>query len=153
MRAASTRKLQTYPMFSLIWSMAVLTASNGRIVFSLAVAIKARRLFQSASLRHHALNACSHGSSGAIATIVLPKLRLCRLDCAHRAQRLIQPSRHEASAPFQRAEPPSLGSFVIVKGKVRRADYRGAAASAAGDAHMATDAPAVVAAIGDEGVG
>src|SRR6266481_3327436 len=99
MQADSTRKLQTYPIFSLIWSMAVLTASN------------ARRLFQSASLRHHALNACSHGSSGAIATIVLPKLRLCRLDCVDLAQRLIQPCKHEASAPFQRAEPPSIGSW------------------------------------------
>jgi hypothetical protein len=37
--------------------MAVLTANNGRIVVSRALAIKARLSFQQASLRHHALNA------------------------------------------------------------------------------------------------
>jgi hypothetical protein len=37
--------------------MTALTANNGRIVVSWALAIKARRSFQQASLRHHALNA------------------------------------------------------------------------------------------------
>ena len=78
--------------------MAALTANNGRIVFSLAVAIKARLSFQRASLRCGALRAWSHGSSsGAIATIVLPQLRFCRLGCTHQAQRLIQPSKHKSS--------------------------------------------------------
>jgi hypothetical protein len=38
-------------------------------------------------------------------------LLLCWL--AHQAQRLIQPSQHEAAAPNQRATPPSIGSLLI----------------------------------------
>src|SRR5712692_3751794 len=78
------------------------------------------------------------------------QLRLCRLDCTDLAQRLFQPSKHEASAPFQRAEPPSIGSLLITKGNIRPADYLGAAASAAGNAHVPADARAVVPAIDDE---
>src|SRR6202048_4266774 len=78
--------------------MAALTANNGRMVFSPAVAIKACPSFQRASLRRRALNAWSHGSSsGAIATIVLPQLRFCRLGRTHQAQRLIQPSKHKSN--------------------------------------------------------
>jgi hypothetical protein len=81
----------------LTWSMAPLIASSGRIVFSPALAIKARRWFQQASPCRRARNARSHGSSaGAIATIVLPLLRLCRLDCSPQAQRLVQPSQHQS---------------------------------------------------------
>src|SRR5713226_4277566 len=77
-------------------------------------------------------------------------MRLCRLGCAHQAQRLVQPSKHKATAPFQRAEPPSIGSLLIMKGNIRPAAGRGGTASAAGDAHMAADARAVVPAIDDE---
>jgi hypothetical protein len=77
----------------LIWSIAALTANNGRIVFSLAVAIKARPSFQQAWLCRRASNAWSRGSpAGAIAPMVLPNWRLCRLHCSRQAQRLIQPS-------------------------------------------------------------
>jgi hypothetical protein len=78
----------------LIRSIAELTANNGRMVFSPADAIKSRPSIQRASLRFRAQ---SYGSfSGAIATIVLPQLRLGRLDRADPAQRLIQPCRHQS---------------------------------------------------------
>jgi hypothetical protein len=54
--------------------------------------IKLRQSFPRARLRR-AWNASGHGSSsGAIATTILPPLRLCRLDRTARAQRLIQPN-------------------------------------------------------------
>ena len=77
-------------------------------------------------------------------------MRLCRLDCTDLAQRLIQPSKHEATAPFQRAEPPSIGSLLVTKGNIRSADCPGGGASAAGNAHVPADARAVVPAIDDE---
>jgi hypothetical protein len=53
----STRKLQTLPIFSLIWSMAALIASNGRIVFSPAAGIRAARMLQQGSPYCRALKA------------------------------------------------------------------------------------------------
>jgi hypothetical protein len=101
----------------LTWSIAALSARNGRIVFSRALAIKARPSFQRASLHHRALNAWCHGSfSGAIATLVLPQLRLCRLDRARRAQRLIQPRRHKS----KRTISARRGGVNWKMGKLRR---------------------------------
>ena len=79
-----------------VGSMAALIASNGRIVFSLAVGIRAGRAFQQQSLRRGSLHcrapkAWCGSSAGAIATIVSPRHCLRRLDRTGRAQRLIQP--------------------------------------------------------------
>jgi hypothetical protein len=86
-------------------SIAALSDNNGRIiVVSRALAIKARRSYQQASNRRRASNARSHGSSArAIATIVLPQLRLRRLDRARWAQRLIQPCRRKSNGTFTAA--------------------------------------------------
>jgi hypothetical protein len=94
----------------LIWSIAALTANNGRIVFSLAVATNARPRCRRARLFLRAPNAWSHGSSsGAIATIFLPVFRFCRLHRSRQAQWLIQPSSIKAAAPFQRGVAASIG--------------------------------------------
>jgi len=56
--------------------MAALIASNGRIVFSPALAVKAARLLQRESLGHGTPNARRGSSAVAIATIVSPVLPL-----------------------------------------------------------------------------
>src|SRR6478735_3358975 len=73
--ASSTKMLQTYPIFSLRASMALLTASNGRILLSL----RRRRgptlygRLQHASPGRRAKSTRPHGQySGAIAASVLP---------------------------------------------------------------------------------
>jgi hypothetical protein len=93
--------------------MAALTANNGRITLSLAVAISARQIFQQASLRRRATNAWSHGSStGAIATIVLPQnCAFAVLTAPVRRSGLSSRASVKAAAPFQRGVTASIGKW------------------------------------------
>jgi hypothetical protein len=80
--------------------MVALIASNGRIVFSVAVGIKAGRTLQRGSLHCRAPRAWHGSSARAIATMVSPRYCLRRLDRADQARRLIQPGWHESSRTF-----------------------------------------------------
>src|SRR5437773_8313022 len=79
---------------------------------------------------------------GAIATMVLPKLPQPYYPQPNGALRPFQPSQHEAAAPFQSGEPPSIGSLAISNGNIPMPARR--LTLAAGDAHVPADARAVV---------
>jgi hypothetical protein len=73
-----------------------------------------RRRVENARKCLRILNAHQHGSLlRAIATDIPPNGASAVLT-AVQAQRLIQPGRHEAAAPNQRATPPSIGSLLIL---------------------------------------
>src|SRR5437016_5984816 len=107
--ASSTSRLQTYPIFSLRRSMALLTASNGRILLSLRRGLLHGR-HQRASLGPRATCMRPHGSlSGAIAASVLPSRLAVLTATAKGAGRLIVAGQAKAVAPNQRASAPSIG--------------------------------------------
>src|SRR5712672_4699347 len=76
-----------------------------------------------------------------------PQLRFCRLDRAHQAQRLIQSSKHKSKRTISarrggvnwKMDKLTRGQAVAWRGPRSAAD-----SSAAGDAHMAAHARAVV---------
>src|ERR1700730_14787938 len=143
-----------YPIVVLIWSMPALTANNGRIVFSPAVAIKARLSFQRALLRGPALRVASWLTFRSDGNDSPPrKLRFRRFDCARQAPRPIRPASIKAAAPFQRVGAASIGKmdkWTRGQGVADEGDHAAPETSAAGDAHMPADARAVVPAIDDE---
>src|SRR6202023_3478427 len=97
--------------------MAALTANNGRIVFSPAVAIKARLSFQHALLRGAALRVASWLTFRSDCNDSPPrKLRFRRFDCARQAPRPIRPASIKAAAPFQRVGAASIGKWTNGRG-------------------------------------
>jgi hypothetical protein len=88
--------------------MVELTASNGRMVFSPALAIKSRPFQRALS----GVRTQNHGSfSGAIATTVLPNCALAILTALIQRSGLSSRAGIKASAPFQRAVAASIGKW------------------------------------------
>src|SRR2546421_12514538 len=80
-----------------------------------------------------------------------PQLFFCCLGCTARVQWPIRPGSHEATAPFQRAKPPSIGSLSRVKPPLAAAlPPYGPLVLAACDAHMAADAGPIMPAVRHE---
>src|SRR4051794_2702934 len=110
--ARSTSRLQTYPIFSLRRSMALLNASKGRILLSLRRGLTLYGRHRRASLGPHATGTRSHGSySGAIAASVLPSCLAVLTATANGAGRLIAAGQAKAVAPNQRLHVPSIGKW------------------------------------------